>query len=44
MKMPKMNADVLICLLSELPDILMGLDEVWLGTVMPQLFCKQLKM
>jgi len=42
--MPKLNADLLICLLSELPDILMGLDEVWYRIGMPQLFCKPLKM
>jgi hypothetical protein len=42
--MPKTNADLLICLLSELPGILMGLDEVRYGIGMPQLFRKPLKM
>jgi hypothetical protein len=42
--MPKMNADLLICLPSELPDIVIGLDEVWYGVGMPQLFCKPSKM
>jgi hypothetical protein len=42
--MPKMNANLLICLASELQNILMGLDEVWYGMRLPQLFCRPLEM
>jgi hypothetical protein len=42
--MPEVNAKLLICLVSELPNILMGVDEVWYGIRMPQLFCRPLNM